>query len=198
MSPKKFPKTKGALREFFKKRVQHLSKEKRRSAEKALVRHLIQAPEFQRARVIGAFFSIDWEIPIQSCLKKILNQGKILLLPKIRGVNLSFYRVDDLKTMVPGPYGLLEPASTKPYSLGRCRMLLIPAVALSFKGERLGRGGGYYDRLLRKTPKTLLRVGVAFFCQIVEKLPTTRNDQKVDCILTEKGWFRCTLRRHSL
>ena len=68
-------------------------------------------------------------------------------------------------------------------------VVLIPGVAFTAEGSRLGRGGGFYDRFLRSLPKSTLRVGVCFATQIMPVLPIERHDEPVSFLLTEAGWI---------
>ncbi len=68
-------------------------------------------------------------------------------------------------------------------------VVLVPGVAFTAEGSRLGRGGGFYDRFLRTLPKSTLRIGVGFSAQIQKVLPTERHDEPVSHLLTEAGWI---------
>ena len=68
-------------------------------------------------------------------------------------------------------------------------VVLIPGVAYTVEGSRLGRGGGFYDRFLRSLPKSTLRIGVCFSTQIMPVLPIERHDEPVSFLLTEAGWI---------
>ena len=68
-------------------------------------------------------------------------------------------------------------------------VVLIPGVAFTAEGSRLGRGGGFYDRFLCSLPKSTLRIGVCFSTQIMPVLPIERHDEPVSVLLTEAGWI---------
>ena len=68
-------------------------------------------------------------------------------------------------------------------------VVLIPGVAFTAEGSRLGRGGGFYDRFLRRLPKSTLRIGVCFSTQIMPVLPIERHDEPVSFLVTETGWI---------
>ena len=68
-------------------------------------------------------------------------------------------------------------------------VVLIPGIAFTSEGSRLGRGGGFYDRFLRTLPKSTLRIGVCFSTQIMPVLPIERHDEPVSFLLTERGWI---------
>lgn len=68
-------------------------------------------------------------------------------------------------------------------------VVLIPGVAFTAEGVRLGRGGGFYDRFLRTLPKSTLRIGVGFSTQVTQVLPIEEHDEPVSYLLTEAGWL---------
>ena len=91
---------------------------------------------------------------------------------------------DDLK---PGSYGILEPKKDclKWVSPMDINLIIVPGVGFDKKGNRLGHGEGYYDRLLSK-PFGTLSIGLAFEIQIIEDIPIDTHDQPVDILITEK------------
>lgn len=87
----------------------------------------------------------------------------------------------------PGQFGIMEPAPHCPIvNLMRLDFVLVPGIGFMFDGGRLGRGKGYYDRVLSGVPA--LKCGVAFDCQIVEKFPLEPHDVRLNCILTPTRW----------
>ena len=90
---------------------------------------------------------------------------------------------------VPGPYGIREPAATLPVVAPRdLDVMLVPGVAFDPRGNRLGYGGGYYDRVLAARP--CLTIGIAWTFQVVDAVPMEPWDQPVDALLTESGWVK--------
>ena len=85
-----------------------------------------------------------------------------------------------------GPFGIKQPKKDqiKPINLEDIDLVVVPGLAFDRKNNRLGRGGGYYDRFLKKLPSSASTVGLAFDFQIVENLPVTSLDVKVQALLT--------------
>src|SRR5262249_15546451 len=89
-----------------------------------------------------------------------------------------------------GAYGISEPSSVLPAEPpGSFDLIVVPGVAFSPTGERIGRGAGYYDRALKNTENTL-KVALAFDFQVLDRLPQHSEDQKVDWVLTERRDLR--------
>ena len=96
--------------------------------------------------------------------------------------------------LAPGSFGILEPnpeccALVEP---GELDIAIIPGCAFSASGQRLGQGGGYYDRFLARPDFRAYTIGVCFECQFFDQLPTEAHDRPVDCVITEDGvrWKR--------
>ncbi len=106
--------------------------------------------------------------------------------PKIEGDEIAIYRRLADSGWIPGPFGLNEPdpGSWKEASKDEIDMVLVPGVAFDRSGGRLGRGKGFYDRLLGQPGFRALKIGIAWPWQIVESVPTESHDMRMDLILT--------------
>ena len=102
--------------------------------------------------------------------------------------------ITSLNELAKNRYGILEPAADpqKIVAASDLHVVLVPGLAFDVTGNRLGRGGGYYDRFLANCPDHVLRIALAFECQIVESVPVSEHDQPVDVIVTEKRIIRTT------
>jgi len=94
-------------------------------------------------------------------------------------------------TLAPGAFGILEPTSGQSVEASELDLVLVPARAFDRKnGNRLGRGKGYYDRLLERLSPRAFKCGIAFDCQILPTLPISPHDVPVDAVVTESGILR--------
>ncbi len=98
--------------------------------------------------------------------------------------------IQNLSSLIPGMYGILEPGSEQKGTLERelTDLVLVPGAAFSRDFMRMGRGGGYYDRYLSEYFG--IRVGVAREYMLFDKIPSEGHDQKVDILITEKKIYR--------
>ena len=85
--------------------------------------------------------------------------------------------------LIKGPYGVRQPSARTGVSLSKLDVVVVPGVAFDRRGNRLGRGKGYYDRFLKKLPKKTHRIGLAFDFQILPAMPVSRHDLGVDKVL---------------
>lgn len=124
--------------------------EQRARESAALCGHLLQSPWYQKAEVIGAYWPMRREADVTPVLKDAIARGKTLALPLIEGPHvMTFRRVPSLDALRPGPYGLLEPESgLEVVPAEALSLLIVPVEAVSSRGFRLGKGGGYYDAYL--------------------------------------------------
>lgn len=115
--------------------------------------------------------------------------GKSFACPRVAEDRLELYRVESMFELVPGAFGVREPAANPTHAVApdSVDLILVPGVAFTADGARLGRGGGFYDRLLASLPPHTCKIGVCFDSQLLPKLPVEPHDQHVDFIATESG-----------
>lgn len=167
-------------------RVRAMSAERRKSESERLCALLRVHPFFQAARSILFFASLPAEPDLWPLLSETLAGNKMVALPCFDPGNESYQprQVTDLRVeILSGKFGIREPAdSCVAIPTNELDLVLVPGVTFGKDGHRLGRGKGYYDRLLQNF--TGRKIGVAFDEQIVEAVPSAENDVRMDLILT--------------
>jgi len=148
-----------------------------------------QQREWQEAKIVGLFASLPTEPVVEFLWDDIRKSGKKVCYPKVNGENLSLLVVNDPTELVKSRWQLREPVMREPnlQSLEKIDLLLVPGLAFSGKGERLGRGGGFYDRLLSREVVRAFKLGVCFDAQAFPELPLESHDVAVDAVITESG-----------
>ena len=115
------------------------------------------------------------------------SKAKTILLPRVDGENLRLFEYN-ASAMVQGSFNIAEPsASCKEYTIADVDLAIVPAMAFDNKGHRLGRGKGFYDRLLANSPIT--KIGVALSTQILKTVPADAFDVGMDIVITDKSVF---------
>jgi len=114
--------------------------------------------------------------------------GKRVCYPRMEGNRLEMIAVNGPGDLAASRWGLREPTSAPGVPVSEIDIVLVPGVAFSRDGGRLGRGGGYYDRFLAQPSLKARRIGVCFEAQIVENVPLEDHDERMDEVLTENGW----------
>ena len=138
---------------------------------------------------IGGYFPVNNEIDDLSILKCFSDRKYQISLPVIKkNFNMDFYKWSFEDPLKINKYGIPEPLTKK---LIYPDIILVPLVAFDKNLNRLGYGGGYYDRLISKISKRkkILKIGLAFSIQKINSVPITRYDKKLDYILTNKHIF---------
>jgi 5-formyltetrahydrofolate cyclo-ligase len=156
---------------------------------------LLASPEFKAARVIQCYLAVATEAQTAQVIRQALRLKKRVAVP-ITDPNkrmLSLSELADLNPdmLQPGPFGILQPrpSSFRAVQPSEIDLWLLPGIAFDEEGNRLGFGGGYYDRFL--PGRRGAAIGLAFDFQIVESLPVEENDHSVDQVITEKRTIFC-------
>lgn len=155
-----------------------------------IVRRLLSLPEVEAADPVLGFVSIRSEVPTDLLLAQVLEQGKRLLLPYVTDDgSLRAAPVASLAEIAPGFRDVPEPRAHLRLVPADPAVIVVPGVAFSPTGARLGYGGGFYDRYLAAAPR-VPRVGVCFEAQIFDDIPVEPHDQRVDVIVTDERVIR--------
>lgn len=158
------------------------------SKSRVIGERLFKTAQFQNATTILFYASFDGEVDTFEMMTQAKKLGKRIGLPRVtRSKNILTPKLvtrlqDGLKT---GPYGTQEPIAKSPTLNPKdLDLVIVPGVAFDKHNNRLGRGGGYYDRFL-KTIRNIPTIGLAFDFQIVDHLPSKEaHDVAVSCVLT--------------
>ena len=135
---------------------------------------------------IGGYFPVNYEVDDLEILKEFAKKNYQISLPVIKkNFNMDFYKWSFDDPLKINQYGIPEPNSKK---LIYPDVILVPLVAFDNNLNRLGYGGGYYDRVLKKLSKKkkILKIGLAFSIQKINNVPVTKYDKKLDYIVTDK------------
>ena len=135
---------------------------------------------------IGGYFPVNYEVDDLEILKEFAKKNYQISLPVIKkNFHMNFYKWSFNDPLRINQYGISEPSSKK---LIYPDIILVPLVAFDNNLNRLGYGGGYYDRVFEKLSekKKILKIGLAFSVQKVNSVPVTKYDKKLDYIVTDK------------
>jgi 5-formyltetrahydrofolate cyclo-ligase len=177
---------KAALRSALSAARARLSTETRRAHARAIAARLEDLPAFAAARVIAAYAALGAEADPAPAVQAALARGVRVAFPRAvpDDRRLAFAEAPP-SALVRGPLGAGEPPPSAPdVPPGAIDVVLVPAVALTPDGHRLGRGGGYYDATLAALPRAF-KIGLAFDLQLVPSLPFEPHDVPLDAIVTE-------------
>ena len=141
----------------------------------------------QTKKIVGGYIAYNYEVSVMPILEKFKQLNYITAIPKIGkkyDMNFFLWSINDPLNI--NKYGIPEPITNK---ITYPDILLVPLVAYDEERNRIGYGGGFYDRYIKKIKKfkKVLTIGIAFSYQKVKKIPIEKNDIKLDFIITEKN-----------
>jgi len=158
-------------------------------------RRLTELPSFQAARSVLMYVHVRHEVHTADCIAQQLAAGRHIVIPYCAGDDLRLFRLRDLAELTIGCFGILEPPvalrsdSERVIQPQQLDLLVLPGVAFDRHGGRLGHGRGYFDRLLPQIRTDALLIGLAFDCQIVDRVPMFDHDVPVDLVVTESAVY---------
>ncbi len=167
-----------------------LSKELKTQYSKDIQNKLLKEKLFFGANEIYCYVSSNHEVQTEKIMNEAWKQGKRVAVPKVtKKGEMEFFYIQGKEELKVGHYGILEPTSDIPANAD-CELMILPGICFDYKGNRIGYGGGYYDRYLRKHhPKH--KVALAYSCQMTESIEAEKHDVSVDMIFTEREIIKC-------
>lgn len=148
----------------------------------AIMRQVEQLPEFCEARVVLLYWSMADEVQTHSFVERWFRE-KTLLLPCVEGDDLLLRQYMGPECLVAGEqFGIGEPTGPVWSDLEAVELIVVPGVAFDRMGNRMGRGRGFYDRLLKSTPQAV-KVGVAYGFQMLDEIPVEPHDVKMNAVI---------------
>lgn len=183
--------TKSDLRQTMRGQLQGLSNADKTAASSAIQNKLSALPLWHNAKSILLFAPRHDEPDLWPLVELGLQAGKHIALPRFVDGSTTYEAAmikNPAQEVHPGKYGILEPSSLcNVADPKRLDLVLVPGLAFDWHGHRLGRGKGFYDRLLATVSgKTC---GVAFDVQLTSALPVEPHDVRLNCILTPSHWL---------
>ncbi len=173
-----------------KKELRRVIREKKRAMTEAQINaasarlgELFAASEaYRQAKTIYGYLPYNQEVRTVPMLARALRDGKKVAVPKVYGDTMKFIYMDDLSQVCEGYAGIPEPIADGPVAEDPTALVLMPGLAFTENGDRMGYGGGFYDKFLAAEPDhPTLALCYAF--QMVGSLPTAEYDIPVDCVL---------------
>ncbi|CCO08075.1 5-formyltetrahydrofolate cyclo-ligase [Desulforamulus hydrothermalis] len=175
-----------------------LTEQARQDKSRRITEQLLALPCYQTARTVMAYLDYRSEVATELLITHALQAGKRLAVPVVNRQDktmLPSLLENFPQDLVPGPYGIRQPApgSIRPVPVQELDLVLVPGVAFDARGNRLGYGGGYYDRFLPRLRPDARAVGLAYQLQLSGCLSSCLgpHDQPVHMVITEKGVLVC-------
>ncbi|MDP4126336.1 MAG: 5-formyltetrahydrofolate cyclo-ligase [Bacillota bacterium] len=167
--------------------------EKERNHKSKIIQQTIQnLPEYQQAHVVMLFLNFREEVETTALAETTIALNKKLILPRCapHGIMLPLEVRDLAVDIEPGAWGIREPklknAETDPSEID---LIIVPGAGFDLGGDRLGYGGGFYDRFFMRLNPLTPKVAIGFECQVIEKVPVDKHDAKMTMLITENNIY---------
>lgn len=188
--------TKKELREQILRKRDALTKEEHREKSRCIAEYVIGHIVFEKADVVLLFAPFRNEVDTAKIFESAIALGKKVYYPKVLGKEMEFYRVESEEDFEDGRWGIREPkvAEARKFipKMEEYICVIMPGAVFDKRGNRIGYGGGYYDKFLKRIETySVYKVGIGFDCQVteVEDFPKEEHDVTLDMLITEKDLF---------
>lgn len=182
---------KDALRRIIRAKKSAMPAADMRLLSRRITDRLLALPVIRSARTLMLYHSLPDEVSTLDAIETLAADGKTVLLPHVINKSDMEMRVySGSKNLREGSFGIMEPQGKPFVCYDEICVIVVPGMAFDKAGNRLGRGKGYYDRLLRRIPQAY-KIGLCFAFQIVGHINTEEHDVPMDCLLSENGCINC-------
>ena len=165
-----------------------LSKEEVQKKSQIICEQLMKMSCFEYAKWIYGYMPIRNEVNICPFLEYLMKKGKKIALPRVNGDSMEFYQITSFEDLEEGSFHIPEPKKECPKAEAG-GFILIPGVAFDREGGRIGYGKGYYDKYFSSHNQALIKIGIAYTIQLIEIVPTTPTDVKLDGLVYDEDWW---------
>lgn len=163
----------------------------RKSGE--IEKRLFLLPEFKKSRAMLFYASFGKEVETGKMIERALAEGKNVCVPvtSFKEKTLMASSIKGLSDLEKKPSGLIEPREINSCPLEKIDLVIVPGIVFDEAGYRIGYGGGFYDRLLRRASRETEVIGLCFEQNIAKSVPKQSHDAKMDFVVTEKRVIEC-------
>jgi len=176
--------TKQQVRNTFLKELHTIAPTEKVSADFKIAQSLTSLRAYKNAKSICTYVSTPEEVNTHQIIREALLAKGSIIVPKVQGSELELYSIRSFEEIKLGSFGIMEPQTRRAHvPVESIDLFIVPGIAFGMDGSRLGRGKGYYDRLLSNT--TVPIIGLAYNRQVSDTVPHGAKDRKVDIIITE-------------
>ena len=185
---------KDALRHELKQRLVQISTEDRIAKSKQICWQIVDSETFRNASVVMMFLSLPHEVDTTPMILHAWQQGKTVAVPKVSWEQRHMIPVEitSLETgLKTDKLGLRNPTNGMPVPFEEIDLVITPGLGFDRSGNRLGRGGSYYDNFFLNNRISAARWGIAFSQQMCDEIPHDENDVPVDAVVTEDEMIIC-------
>jgi 5-formyltetrahydrofolate cyclo-ligase len=192
------PMEKVELRRQLRNHLLSIPAPQQKAKSRKACQNLVSTEEFQRASIVMLFLSLPHEVDTSEAILHAWQLGKTVAVPKIswQQRHMIPVQITSLETgFSTGTWGLRNPTGGLPIPFGDIDLVVAPALGFDRRGNRLGRGGSFYDRFFANKEVKAARCGLAFAEQVLDTIPVTDSDEPVHFLVTDEGIINCDERK---
>lgn len=169
-----------------------LSKKEVKEKSRLIAQAFTELPEFAQAKTAMFYYGIENEPETREIIEKALEMGKKVSLPvtDFEKRTMKTIEISSTNELKENKFGLVEPVGEKKVEANSLDLIVMPGVAFDREGNRIGRGKGFYDSMLRKTNTGVILIGLCFEENLEENIPSQSHDVKMNIIVTDKEVIR--------
>ncbi|MBI5505678.1 MAG: 5-formyltetrahydrofolate cyclo-ligase [Deltaproteobacteria bacterium] len=184
--------TKISLRRLIAGRLRGIDARTRTTWDDAVAARILDSDAFRLAPSIVGYFALSDEVNIDRVLAAAVERNKPAFVPVVRGELMVFARWTPRSLVQRSDRGTLQATAERVdvCEIGAC-LVLVPGRVFDSEGERVGRGGGHYDRAFASPVRGVRLAGVGYELQIVDAVPVATHDRKVEMVFTEQRCVSC-------
>jgi 5-formyltetrahydrofolate cyclo-ligase len=186
---KKMNLNKKELRQIIYKKRNELNDDIKSNWDSSILEKLLENKFYKNSKVIFTYVSFGGEVDTLKFIERALTDGKTICVPKVisKKEGMEAYKINSLNDLEKGFYGILEPkGNAELIDPSEIDMIIMPGVAFDKTNGRIGYGGGFYDRFLRRVSPDTGKIALSYAFQIFDSIPTEEFDEKVDFIITNE------------
>ena len=187
-----FVSSKKKLRKQIQTERDALSPAERKKRSEIIAEKFFLTENYRDSNSLLLYYPFRSEIDTTIIIKRALGDGKKVILPRVGPGGLELFFVGDLSVQLEkGSYDIMEPVpgACSTAKITDIDIIVVPGVSFDKNLNRLGYGGGFYDRLLQKITREVKKIALCFEMQVSEKIPVSEHDIKVDILITESNTY---------
>lgn len=190
--------TKQVLRASIKERRSSIPPTGKKRLDALIRQRIAESKAFRAAKTVLLYAPLEGEIDLLPLISLCRRQGKAVGFPRCgKERTLTFHLLEDGQKLLKSGNGIPEPSADAPLcQLNSQTLCILPGLSFNRQGDRLGYGGGYYDRFLAEFPG--VTVGAVYEKLMTEEIPTEPHDRAVELIVTERGCYACSTEKASV
>lgn len=190
---------KSEIRSWMMETRNNLSEEQRDQWNMQLLQKLADLKEYKACTKLFTYISFRSEPDTIGIIKLALKDKKQVYVPRVEGKRMQFYEIDGFDKLERSNYGILEPGmeeekrcSFETQGKETLNLMLLPGLAFDLKGNRIGYGGGFYDKYLSEFSKThFYKIALTYEFQILDHINTSEYDKRADLLMTPERKIYC-------